>query len=164
LVRLPLTGLLYQPRMIDDDCGAVGGMKIGRGNRSTRIKPAPVPLCPPQIPHELTWARTWAAAVGSRRVTAWAMERPLLSMYVNKLLQRSSDRPSASRLIMPVMDKYGLLAVIKSRTRICQGELLTIRSVCNLGFLSNNKEVYIMSIFSRIAISTAHKVYCIGGQ
>jgi hypothetical protein len=27
------TGLLYQPQMIDDgECGAVGGMKIGRGN------------------------------------------------------------------------------------------------------------------------------------
>jgi hypothetical protein len=36
------TGLLYQPRMIGDgDCGEIGGMKIGRGNRSTRRKPAP---------------------------------------------------------------------------------------------------------------------------
>jgi hypothetical protein len=27
------TGLLYQPQMIDEDgCGAIGGMKIGRGN------------------------------------------------------------------------------------------------------------------------------------
>jgi hypothetical protein len=26
-------GLLYQPQMIDDgDCGAIGGMKTGRGN------------------------------------------------------------------------------------------------------------------------------------
>jgi hypothetical protein len=53
-------GLLYQPRMIDDECGIVRGMTIGRGNRSTRRKPAPVPLCPPQIPHELTWDRTRA--------------------------------------------------------------------------------------------------------
>jgi hypothetical protein len=29
---------------------AVGGMKIGRGNQSTRSKPASAPLCPPQIP------------------------------------------------------------------------------------------------------------------
>jgi hypothetical protein len=36
-------------------------MKIGRGNRSTRSKPAPAPLCPPQIPHEWTWVRTRAA-------------------------------------------------------------------------------------------------------
>jgi hypothetical protein len=45
--------------MIDeDDCGAIGGMKIGRGNRSTRRKPGPAPLCPPQIPHDQTRART----------------------------------------------------------------------------------------------------------
>jgi hypothetical protein len=47
------TGILYQLQMIDDgDCGEIGGIKIGRGNRSTRSKPAPVPLCPPQIPHD----------------------------------------------------------------------------------------------------------------
>jgi hypothetical protein len=46
----------------DDECGAVGGMRIGRGSRSTRRKSAPVPLCPPQIPHDLTWARTRAIA------------------------------------------------------------------------------------------------------
>jgi hypothetical protein len=50
--------------------GEFGGMKIGRGNRSTRIKPAPVPLCPPQIPLDQARARTWAAAVGSQRLTA----------------------------------------------------------------------------------------------
>jgi hypothetical protein len=40
-----ITGLLYQPRMIGDgDCGEIGGIRIGRGNRSTRRKPAPAPL------------------------------------------------------------------------------------------------------------------------
>jgi hypothetical protein len=61
-----ITGLLYQPRIMDnDECGAVGGM-IGRGHRITRRKPAPVPLCPPQIPHDLTRALTMVAAVGSQ--------------------------------------------------------------------------------------------------
>jgi hypothetical protein len=47
------TGLFYEPQMIDDgDCGAIGGMKIGRGNQSTRRKPAAAPFCPPQIPHD----------------------------------------------------------------------------------------------------------------
>jgi hypothetical protein len=69
-------GLLYQPRLIDDDYGAVGGMRIGRGNRSTRRKPVPVPFCPPQIPHDLTWDQTRAAAVGNLRLTSWAMARP----------------------------------------------------------------------------------------
>jgi hypothetical protein len=69
--------LLYQPQMIvDGDCGAIGGGwggTIGRGNWSTQRKPAPVSLCPPQIPHDLTQARTWSAAVGSQWLTAWAM-------------------------------------------------------------------------------------------
>jgi hypothetical protein len=75
LVYRPLFGLLYQPRVIDE-YGEFGGMKIGRGNRSTRRKYAPLPLCPPQIPHDLTWDRTRASAMGSRRLTAWAMARP----------------------------------------------------------------------------------------
>jgi hypothetical protein len=54
----------------DDDCGAIGGMKFGRGKRSTRRQPAPVPLCPPQIPHDLSRTRTRTAAVGSRRLTS----------------------------------------------------------------------------------------------
>jgi hypothetical protein len=74
-------GLWYQLRMIDDDYGAFGGMRIGRGNRSTRRNPASVPLCPPQIPHDLTWDWTRAAAVGSQRLTAWAMARPYVSCY-----------------------------------------------------------------------------------
>jgi hypothetical protein len=53
--------------MIDDDeCGAVGGMRISRGNQNTREKPASAPLCPPQIPHNLTWTQTRATAVGNR--------------------------------------------------------------------------------------------------
>jgi hypothetical protein len=52
----------------DYDDGDIGGMMIGRGNRSTRRKPTPVPLCPPQIPHA-SRTRTLAAAVGSQRLT-----------------------------------------------------------------------------------------------
>jgi hypothetical protein len=67
--------------MIDQsDCGAIGGMKIGRGNRSTRRKSAPVPFSPPQIPHDQTRARKRAAAVGIQRLTAWAMARPTLHL------------------------------------------------------------------------------------
>jgi hypothetical protein len=65
------TDLLDQPQTTDDDgCGAIGGIKIGRGNRSTRRKPAPAPLRPPQIPHYQTRVRTRAAAVGSQLLTA----------------------------------------------------------------------------------------------
>jgi hypothetical protein len=54
----------------DYDDGQFGGLKIGRGNRSTRRKPALEPLCPPQIPVDQTRARTRAAAVESQRLTA----------------------------------------------------------------------------------------------
>jgi hypothetical protein len=40
LGTLTTTGLLYQLQMIDDaDCGAIGGIKFGRGGRSNRKKP-----------------------------------------------------------------------------------------------------------------------------
>jgi hypothetical protein len=60
------------PASDDYDDGELRGMKIGRENRSTRRKPAPAPLCPPQIPLDQTRARTRAAVVGSQRLTAWA--------------------------------------------------------------------------------------------
>jgi hypothetical protein len=70
--------VLVQPQMINEgDCGAIGGMKIGRGNRSTRRKPAPAPFCPPKIPLDQPRVRTRAAAMGSQRLTAWAMALPL---------------------------------------------------------------------------------------
>jgi hypothetical protein len=52
----------------DYDDGEIGGM-IGKENRSTRRKPAPVLLCPSQTPHAAR-TRTRAAAVGSQRLTA----------------------------------------------------------------------------------------------
>jgi hypothetical protein len=59
------------------DCedGEFGGMN-GRENRSTGRKPAPTPLCPPQIPLDQTRDWTRAAAVGSQRLTASVMARP----------------------------------------------------------------------------------------
>jgi hypothetical protein len=56
------------PASGDYDDGEIGGM-IGKGNRSTLRKPAPVPLCPPQTPHAARM-RTRTAAVGSQRLTA----------------------------------------------------------------------------------------------
>jgi hypothetical protein len=39
------------PALADYDDGETIGMMIGRGNRSSWKKPAPVPLSPPQTPH-----------------------------------------------------------------------------------------------------------------
>jgi hypothetical protein len=59
-----MCALLLRPQLAivpapddDDECGAVGGM-LARGNQNIRRKFAPTPLCPPQIPHNLTRART----------------------------------------------------------------------------------------------------------
>jgi hypothetical protein len=71
LVRRPLIGSLYEPRMMDE-YGAFGGMRTDWRNFSTRRKPAPVPHCPPQIPQSLTQDRTRSSAVESRRLTTWA--------------------------------------------------------------------------------------------
>jgi hypothetical protein len=68
------TGLLYQPRMIDDgDCGAISGIKIGKGNRSTPRKPAPFHFVN-QKSH-MTWPRL---EPGPPRweTSDWAMARP----------------------------------------------------------------------------------------
>jgi hypothetical protein len=56
------------PAPDDYDDGEIGGI-VGRGNRSTRRKPAQVPFCPPQTPHAAR-TRTRATAVGSQRLTA----------------------------------------------------------------------------------------------
>jgi hypothetical protein len=71
-------------------------MRIDRGNRSTRRKPAPVPLCPPQIPHDLAWDRTRAVAVGSQRLTAWAMARP--NPVVCSIEQKASEDVGQDKL------------------------------------------------------------------
>jgi hypothetical protein len=49
------------------------------------------PVCPPQIPHGLTWDRTRAAAMGSRRLTASAVARPKQSCNISsKTVQTGS--------------------------------------------------------------------------
>jgi hypothetical protein len=59
----------------DFDDGEIGGIMIGKGNRSTWKKPASVPLCSPQTPHAAR-NRSRAAAVGNQRLTALATARP----------------------------------------------------------------------------------------
>lgn len=66
LVRRSVFGLFYQHRVVEnDEYGAVGVM-TGRGNLNTGRQPVH------QILHYLTWARSRVAAVGSRRLNAWA--------------------------------------------------------------------------------------------
>jgi hypothetical protein len=51
--------------------GAIGGMEICRGNRSTRRKPTPAPLCPPQNPTWETRSRTQDRSGGKPAANCW---------------------------------------------------------------------------------------------
>jgi hypothetical protein len=62
------TNMPIVPAPDDYDDGEIYGM-IERGNLSTRRKPAPVALCPPQTPHAAR-IQTRASAVRSQRLTA----------------------------------------------------------------------------------------------
>jgi hypothetical protein len=66
LLLRPLTVLFFQTMILELLVNCI----ISKGNFRTRRKPAPVPLCPPQLPHEMIQAQTRAAAVGSRRISA----------------------------------------------------------------------------------------------
>jgi hypothetical protein len=78
--------LLYQPQMVfEGDCGAIGGMKIGRGIRSTRRKPAQAPLCPQQNPLDLTRDRT-RTFPRNTTVLSYGNYPSLLQFYVTLLL------------------------------------------------------------------------------
>jgi hypothetical protein len=90
--------------MIDDECWAVSGMRIGRGKRGTRRKPVPVSLCTPQIPHNLTRARTLAAAVGIQRLPSELWRGP----YYNKLMN------------MNLTSVYYMVAVQRSLLYFCE--------------------------------------------
>jgi poly(3-hydroxyalkanoate) synthetase len=46
-----------------NEYGAFGGMRNGKGNRSTLRKSASVLLCPSQIPRYMIWDRTRTATV-----------------------------------------------------------------------------------------------------
>jgi hypothetical protein len=86
----------------DSDDGEIGGM-IGKENRSTRRKPAPVSLCPPQIPHAAR-TRTRAAAVGSQRLTAWGTARPY--HRVRKKTERKKETGISDRRCVCLPVRY----------------------------------------------------------
>jgi hypothetical protein len=117
-----LTCLLHQPRMIDDD--------DWKGKSKYSEKTCPVPLCSPQIAHKLTSARTRTAAVGSRRLTTWAMSR-------------SSNCELASLAFLPSPVLFILLPSTKRFSsdqnvpRFCyQGAILSVSSFQRSKYLS----------------------------
>jgi hypothetical protein len=66
---------LHPLRWLFNDAVSIETNSVDNDYGSALRKPSPVSLCPPLIPHELTWARTRAAAVGRQQLTAWGMAR-----------------------------------------------------------------------------------------
>jgi hypothetical protein len=85
---------------------SIGGIRIGRGNRSTRRKPAPAPLSHHKSHMTRSGFEPRTAAVGSQRLTAWAMARPSWIGYYNTCwLSRShSVQGSSCPLISAMQD------------------------------------------------------------
>jgi hypothetical protein len=84
-----------------DEYGAVGGMN------------AEVPLYPPQIPHDLTWARIRVAAVWSQRLTAWASARSdnlvlVVLVVVREYFFQFQFRGSSCNIILTESVKLGM--------------------------------------------------------
>jgi hypothetical protein len=72
--------------MVDGECKEIGGL-LDREAEVLAQKPAPVQLCPPQIPHDVTRTRTQAAAVRSRQLTAWATAQHISYLRIHSIIQ-----------------------------------------------------------------------------
>jgi hypothetical protein len=57
--------------------GAAGGTVTDGINWSTRRKSVPMPLCPPQIPHDQNWEWTQVTMLGSQQLSARAVAWPI---------------------------------------------------------------------------------------
>jgi hypothetical protein len=68
---------------MNNECGAGGGVRSGRGNWSTQRK-----LCSPHILRDFTWIRNQAAAMVRRRLTTYT--RPWRRVYLLTLHQLPS--------------------------------------------------------------------------
>jgi hypothetical protein len=109
----------------DYDDGGSGGMMIGRGNWSTRRKPAPVPLCPPQT-LLAAQTRTRAAAVGSQWLTAWAMAQPdWITYWWDSLVDMTSVDLYWFTSLISVQHTYITQSWI-STTYICQYQFIRV--------------------------------------
>jgi hypothetical protein len=91
-----------------------------------------VPLCPPQTSNNLTRARNRAAAVGSRRLTIWAMARPFGLSYFLPWKWRRSVAPKR-RVFSELHGNTTLKAVsLTVRTANCSDAALSQFSLRSL--------------------------------
>jgi hypothetical protein len=84
-----------------DETRAVGGFIIGRGNRGIRRKPAPEPLCPPQIPYDLVWDRRRAAEMRNQQYFSQTAEN-----HTQPHVLSINTADSTRDLLTDVFDQY----------------------------------------------------------
>jgi hypothetical protein len=94
--------------------GAIGGMKIGRGNRSTRRKPTTAPLCPPQNPTWQTRSRTPDRSGGkpatNRLTYGVALFSPISSPLTTRRVTVEVFDPASTRAVKKTwLSIYGLM-------------------------------------------------------
>jgi hypothetical protein len=90
-------------------------------------KPVPIPLCPPQIPHGLTWTRTRVSALRGGRLTAWAKARPntfIISGYSEMQYSTFSTCLLSDSIIETLWTAQA------SGRNMCRSKYLTILAVC----------------------------------
>jgi hypothetical protein len=128
--------------MIDgDQCGAVAG------NRSTRRKPVPMLLCPLQIPHDLTWDRTRAAAVGSGRLTAWAKARPKVPVLITYLKMQLL-------LLFHGWNFHTVFIINEPITMAARSKAWTVFTLSNAGIVGSN-------LTQGIDVCICVRLYCV---
>jgi hypothetical protein len=106
---LPLTDILFVPQMIWVWRAMVGWYWQGK-TEELGEKPVPVPLCPPQISHGLTRARTRVSAVRGRRLTALSHDTApffLLWDWQYKYFSCHSAYPAASYILSDFTERRG---------------------------------------------------------
>jgi hypothetical protein len=82
----------------------VGGMA---GETNTRRQPDPVPLCPPQIPHDFTRGRTKTAALGILPLTT-------CTIYLTRVRSLFWDNVRRRDSAVGVVTGYGLDRSVKN--------------------------------------------------
>jgi hypothetical protein len=135
LVPRPLIVLSYQPWMIDDDkCGSASEMRIGRRNRSTRRKPAPASLCPPQIPYEMTWARTRANRLRYGTACSQPVRRRMnysIAVVVQFQARRALGRSNTGTMYFTPAEGQGICQQYSVLSQI-NSDLPSVGRNCNL--------------------------------
>jgi hypothetical protein len=89
---------IVQPQMIDDgDCGAIGGMKSGRENQSTRRKPATLPTTNPIWPNRGSNPGRRGGKPATNRLS-YGMTLTLVSCLAYSTLKMEATIPPKRRL------------------------------------------------------------------